>query len=68
MPEDCLEVLLSDVEVAKVLRVSLALVRRWRRTPGEGPAWFKVGRCLVRYSPGAVREYVATQAAAQRAA
>jgi excisionase family DNA binding protein len=51
--------LLTDVEVAKELRVSLATVRRWR-AEGIGPPWFRAGRA-IRYSRRALDEWIERQ-------
>jgi excisionase family DNA binding protein len=51
--------LLTDVEVAEYLRVSLATVRRWR-SEGTGPPWFRAGRS-VRYSRRALDEWIKRQ-------
>jgi len=40
--------LLIDVEVAKLLNVSIATVRRWRLL-NQGPRWSRVGKSSVRY-------------------
>lgn len=52
-----LDPLLDEKQVARILRVSVALTRRWRRT-GEGPTWIRVGRQLVRYRPEDIRGYI----------
>jgi len=43
-------------ETARLLSVSRALLRKWRRT-GDGPRWLKIGRC-VRYPLAALKEFV----------
>lgn len=48
--------LMTTTEVATVLGVSVAALRRWRRE-GTGPQWLRIGR-LVRYSPAAVEEWL----------
>ncbi len=48
--------LLTETEVAEVLKVSLPCLRRWRRI-GTGPRFTRLTR-LVRYEPVAVREFV----------
>jgi excisionase family DNA binding protein len=50
---------LTDVEVARHLRVSLATVRRWR-AEGTGPPWFRAGRA-IRYSRRALNEWIERQ-------
>lgn len=49
--------LLTDIEVAKHLRVSVALVRRWRVLK-TGPRFIKVGGALVRYRLEDVEAYL----------
>ena len=51
--------MLTEKELAALLRVSLSTLRRWRmfRT---GPTWFKV-EGLVRYDPQGVRDYLNTR-------
>jgi hypothetical protein len=51
--------LLTETEVAKQLRVSLAALRRWR-VEGRGPRFIKVSS-LVRYRPEELEEWVAAQ-------
>jgi predicted DNA-binding transcriptional regulator AlpA len=50
------EVLLTEKDVAKSLRVSVATVRRWR-THGGGPRFCKIG-ASVRYRPADVSTFV----------
>jgi predicted DNA-binding transcriptional regulator AlpA len=50
--------LLSDLEVANTLRVSVALVRRWR-LKHVGPPYRKIGGTLVRYDLAELRAWVA---------
>ena len=60
-----LDPLLDEKQLAKILHVSVALVRRWRQMGGdEGPVWIRVGRQLVRYRVEDVRLYLETRAAA----
>ncbi len=49
--------LLTDLEVARYLRVSVALVRRWR-VLHAGPKFIKVGGALVRYRMEDVDAYL----------
>jgi hypothetical protein len=59
-----LDPLLDEKQLAKILHVSVALIRRWRQVGGaEGPAWIRVGRQLVRYTPESVKDYIASRAA-----
>jgi predicted site-specific integrase-resolvase len=37
-----IERLWTQAEVAKFLRVSQETLKRWRRTPGQGPPWHRV--------------------------
>jgi hypothetical protein len=48
--------LLTETDVAELLRVSLASVRRWRLEK-RGPAFVKVGTC-VRYRPEDLESWV----------
>jgi predicted DNA-binding transcriptional regulator AlpA len=52
-------VLLRDREVAALLGVSLASVRRWRLM-GQGPVYRKLG-ALCRYSRGDVEAWLASR-------
>jgi predicted DNA-binding transcriptional regulator AlpA len=47
---------LTEVEVAGVLKVTVAAVRKWRRQ-GIGPRHVRIGR-LVRYRASAVKEWL----------
>jgi len=62
LPEPLREVfmlnLLTESDVAERLRVSLALVRRWRLNR-RGPTFVKVG-ALVRYRPEDLDSWVST--------
>jgi predicted DNA-binding transcriptional regulator AlpA len=51
-----LEVLLTENEVAKLLRVSVATIRR-RRLFRQPPEWVKIG-ASVRYRPEAVQRLI----------
>jgi hypothetical protein len=50
------ETLLTEREVAKLLRVSVATIRR-RRLFRQPPAWIKIG-ASVRYRPEAVQHLI----------
>jgi predicted DNA-binding transcriptional regulator AlpA len=50
------ERLLNDRQVAELMSVSVATVRRWR-LHGAGPRYFKIG-ALVRYCPEEVRTWL----------
>lgn len=50
---------LTDIEVAQILGVSVATVRRWR-LKGEGPEWSRFGAC-VRYSAEALNSWAASR-------
>lgn len=52
MPES----LLTETDLSKHLRVSVACVRRWR-LEHRGPKFFKIGS-LVRYKPEDVEEWI----------
>ena len=51
--------LLTEEEVAKHLKVSLAALRRWR-LEGRGPRFLKVS-ALVRYRPEELEEWLLSQ-------
>ena len=50
--------LLTEVETANLLRISLGSVRRWRQE-GRGPVFRKLGRS-VRYRPADLSDFVAS--------
>lgn len=50
--------LLNEHEVAKILGVSVATVRRWRLF-GSGPKFLKIGS-LVKYHPDSVASFMAS--------
>jgi predicted DNA-binding transcriptional regulator AlpA len=52
--------LLSEREVAALLRVSLRTLRRWRLESDYGPPCVYIGR-YVRYRPVDVHEWIAAQ-------
>jgi predicted DNA-binding transcriptional regulator AlpA len=54
------EELLTDIDVAKLLHVSTALVRRWRLKK-TGPRWRRIGGTLVRYSAQDLRTWIQEQ-------
>jgi predicted DNA-binding transcriptional regulator AlpA len=49
--------LLNEHDVAKLLGVSVATVRRWRLL-NQGPKFIRVGAASVRYRPGDVSAYL----------
>jgi len=51
-----LETLLTEHEVARLLKVSVATIRR-RRLFRQPPEWVKIG-ASVRYQPDAVRRFI----------
>lgn len=55
------ETLLTETDVSKHLRVSVACVRRWR-LEHRGPRFLKIGS-LVRYRPEDVEEWINTRPA-----
>lgn len=55
-PHNTLEVLLTERDVAQLLRVSVATIRR-RRLFRQAPEWVKIG-ASVRYRPAAVRSLI----------
>jgi predicted DNA-binding transcriptional regulator AlpA len=56
-----LESLLTETDVSKHLRVSVACMRRWR-LEHRGPRFLKIGS-LVRYRPEDVEEWIKAQPA-----
>ena len=54
------ERLWTQEEVARFLGVSISTLKRWRKTPGKGPAWIKVAR-WPRYRPADVRRWLKEQ-------
>jgi predicted site-specific integrase-resolvase len=50
--------LMNEVDAARLLQVSLASVRRWRRE-GRGPVFRKLGRS-VRYRAADLADFVAS--------
>lgn len=49
--------LLDTNSAAARLGVAVATLRRWRKS-GDGPAWIRVGRRLVKYQRGALEAYL----------
>ena len=56
---NAIEGLLNEHEVAEVMGLSLATIRR-RRLLQQAPKYIKIGKS-VRYTPEAIREFVATR-------
>jgi predicted DNA-binding transcriptional regulator AlpA len=54
--DDAIERLINEHQVADLIGVSVATVRRWR-LHGRGPRYLKIG-VLVRYCPRAVRAWL----------
>jgi hypothetical protein len=54
-----MEQLFNERETAKVLRISVQLLRKWRAN-GKGPEHIKLGKC-VRYSIGDIERYISSQ-------
>lgn len=50
---------LNERETAKVLRISVQLLRKWRAN-GTGPEYIKLGKC-VRYSMSDIELYVTSR-------
>ena len=50
--------LLTDVEVAEMLGVSISTVRRWRLFGNQGPKWIRVSKSAIRYRAEDLRAYV----------
>ena len=59
-----MERLLNEKEVASLLSVSLAAVRRWRYE-GRGPKFLKL-ETVVRYDPATVRDWIASCTSEER--
>jgi predicted DNA-binding transcriptional regulator AlpA len=59
IPSTSIEPLLTEKEVAKLLNVSVATVRR-RRRAGQPPEWIKLN-ASVRYRRETVRRFIAAQ-------
>jgi predicted DNA-binding transcriptional regulator AlpA len=51
--------LLTDVQVASYLAVSVGTIRRWRLC-GGGPQWVRVGKTSIRYPLPDLEAYVAS--------
>ncbi len=58
-PNTSIEPLLTEKEVAKLLNVSVATIRR-RRLARQPPEWIKLN-ASVRYRPETVRRFIAEQ-------
>ncbi|HTX36449.1 MAG TPA: helix-turn-helix domain-containing protein [Bryobacteraceae bacterium] len=56
---NAIESLLNEFDVARITGLSVASVRRWRLLR-QGPKYLKIG-AAVRYTPEAIREFVATR-------
>ena len=54
---DC--ALLSEIEVAAILKISTNTVGSWRRQPDHPLKWLALPNGFVRYTAGHVREYLA---------
>ena len=50
------EKLLTPKETAKILQISMATLRVWRKT-GKGPPPVRLSRRTIRYSPESIKEY-----------
>lgn len=50
-------ILVTEVEAARLLSISRAALRRWRRE-GRGPEFTRLGRC-VRYHVQAIQRFLA---------
>ncbi len=55
-----METLWTETEAAKRLKVSVALMRKWRSL-SEGPEYLKLGPRLVRYSPQGIDSFIASR-------
>jgi predicted site-specific integrase-resolvase len=56
--------MLSEKEAARILAVSIAALRRWRRE-GRGPEFTRLERC-VRYSVRSIEDWLAENASRNR--
>ena len=59
MTNNVLESLLTEHDVARIVRLSVASIRR-RRLLRQAPEWIKIG-AAVRYTPESIREFLATR-------
>lgn len=50
--------LLTTIDAADLLRVSVSQLNKWRLTPNAGPDFVRFGRA-VRYEPEAIRAFIA---------
>jgi predicted DNA-binding transcriptional regulator AlpA len=53
--------LVTEERAAKILAISAAALRRWRRV-GGGPPWLRIGERLIRYDLAALRVWIEEQA------
>ena len=58
---ECELQLVNERRLARVLTVSPALLRRWRRI-GGGPPWLRIGKRLVRYDVAELRKWITERA------
>ncbi len=58
-PTQKFEVLLTEHEVARIIGMSVAAIRRWRLL-NSGPPYIKLNHS-VRYDPGALRSWLASR-------
>jgi excisionase family DNA binding protein len=57
-PKNSLPGLLTDIEVADTLGVSVATVRRWRLLKSGGPRYCRIGAGAIRYRREDIAAYV----------
>jgi hypothetical protein len=57
LPDDAL---LSEIDVAAILRMSSATVASWRSQPAHPLRWISLPNGFVRYTVAAIRAYLAT--------
>jgi predicted DNA-binding transcriptional regulator AlpA len=50
--------LLTDLEVAATLGVSVSTIRRMRLFKGQGPKWLRIGKSAIRYRHEDVLAYI----------
>jgi len=53
--------LLTTEEAAELCSVSVITLARWRKEPGAGPNWVRIGPRLVRYRLSAVQAWLDEQ-------
>jgi hypothetical protein len=62
--ETTLSALITETEASRILSVSKAALRRWRREH-RGPSFLKIER-VVRYDPGALKDFLEQRCSGKR--